>query len=389
MAAIELRTLLDLVGPLQDSTEPASACNRFREYLRKNLNGAGELREYIQAALATKGDSYSFAFQDIVNHIGRMWGFDVQFGRYRGVAGQLGFDGLWRSPTGSAIVVEVKTTDVYTISTDKLLGYINSLVSAGTIEDRFRTLGLYIYGRFDAQTSQLENAIRAERREQELRVISAEALVGLLDLAQEYELEHASVLQVLFPSDIRIDPIVDLILDVVAEEKKDVLEVTSPAEKDSGVIEIAGRVNHFLLPAADSEDGTPVLQNLHRWLGRNLWGLGERTRYRKHFKAGDRFCFYAKGIGVVAEATADSPVFVLQRKDGPVDLKAADLKSAYGIRLKDLRWFDENPIEITSNLRSQLSSFESREPDKGWSWFVQTTSRLTPHDFAVLTERKV
>jgi hypothetical protein len=50
--------------------------------------------------------------QDIINHIGRLLGFEVTFGRYRGVAGANGYDGPWQSPTGKRIVVETKTTDV-------------------------------------------------------------------------------------------------------------------------------------------------------------------------------------------------------------------------------------------------------------------------------------
>ncbi|MDX1563655.1 MAG: putative Ig domain-containing protein, partial [Gammaproteobacteria bacterium] len=40
------------------------------------------------------------ALQDIVNEVARRLGFDVEPGRYRGKKGEIGFDGLWRSPEG-------------------------------------------------------------------------------------------------------------------------------------------------------------------------------------------------------------------------------------------------------------------------------------------------
>lgn len=44
----------------------------------------------------------------------------VTDGRYRGVKGQVGFDGLWMSVDGRAIVIEVKTTDAYRIDLDRI-----------------------------------------------------------------------------------------------------------------------------------------------------------------------------------------------------------------------------------------------------------------------------
>ena len=87
----------------------------------------------------------------------------MSYGRYRGVRNDVGFDGLWLSPSGWAVVVETKTTDVYTVKTATLLGYINALISDGRIVDSARVLGLYVYGRFDAPDQSLENAIVAEK----------------------------------------------------------------------------------------------------------------------------------------------------------------------------------------------------------------------------------
>lgn len=220
MAAIDLNTLLELVGNLNDSNDPGSASERFRKYLRANVINSADVRQYIEVALQHTGEQYNKALQDLINHLGYLLGFQVTYGRYRGVKGQVGFDGFWESPSGWYIVVETKTTDVYAVRTDTLLGYMNSLISDGRISDVEKAIGLYVYGRFDRHTSQLENAIAIENRRNQLRVVSVPALLNLLELKQEYRLTHDSVLGLLQPAPIRIDPIVDLMRNVVAQEQE-------------------------------------------------------------------------------------------------------------------------------------------------------------------------
>jgi hypothetical protein len=119
----------------------------------------GQIRDYIEECLRYSGDQYNRALQDLVNYLGHFLGFEVTFGRYHGVQGQIGFDGLWKSPTSFFIVVEVKTTDVYAIKTATLIGYVNALISEQQISDWDHALGLYVIGRPDAELRQLENAI--------------------------------------------------------------------------------------------------------------------------------------------------------------------------------------------------------------------------------------
>ena len=231
MASIDLNTLLELVGTLNDTAEKGGASERFRNYLRSNIIHSVDAKAYIEAALARSGDQYNKALQDLINHLGQLLGFDVTFGRYRGVRSQVGFDGLWQSPTGWSVIVETKTTDVYTVRTDTLLGYINTLVSERRIQSRDKALGLYVYGRFDRQTNQLENAIAVENRRDQLRVVSVPALLTLLGLKEDYGLSHESILGLLQPAPIRIDPIVDLISGVVAKEQERDTFLTPSEEK--------------------------------------------------------------------------------------------------------------------------------------------------------------
>lgn len=393
MSTIDLETLLKLVGPLADSTDPNSASGRFRAYLQENVHSIGDLRAYVEAALSTSGDPYNKALQDLVNHVGSLLGFAVEFGRYRGVSGEIGFDGLWSSPTGWMLVVEVKTTDVYAVKTSTLLGYINDLISAGRIKRPDQALGLYVYGRFDAKASQLEKAIIAEKRQEQLRVSSADALLNLLELKQEYELDHETIMQLMLPFAVRLDTIVDLIFDITSQERRAAAEeplAVQPAQHVA-VKKVSvdyhgkeGQIGYYLLPAADSEDGMPVLDNLHHWLDRGMWGLGQRTGYRKVFRPGDQLCFYAARIGVVAECIASSEAFELDRQQSP----KPKLDVPYGLWLENVRWFEDAPIALTTGVRAELSAFQGRDLSKGWAWFVQGTSKLTPEDFELLTGRR-
>ena len=61
--------------------------------------------------------------QDLVNELGRRLDYVATNGRYQGVQGKIGFDGLWLSPEGHTLVVEVKTTDAYRLSLDTLATY--------------------------------------------------------------------------------------------------------------------------------------------------------------------------------------------------------------------------------------------------------------------------
>jgi len=393
MSAIDLETLLKLVGQLDDSTDPNSASARFRTYLQENVCRASDLRAYVDAAISTSGDQYNKVLQDLVNHIGSLLGFNVQYGRYRGVQGQIGFDGLWRSPNGWTLVVEVKTTDVYTVKTSILLGYINELISAGQIMHLEQTLGLYVYGRLDAKAGQLEKAIVAEKRQEQLRVSSVDALLNLLELKQEYELDHTSIMQLMLPFAVRLDTIVDLIFDVTSQERragaKQAVAVQPPVQVvvEEQRAEYHGKeaqASYYLLPAADSEDGTPVLENLHCWLDRGLWGLGKRTGYRKAFQVGDKFCFYAARTGVVAECTVASVACELDPRESP----KPHLHVPFGIHLRDFRWFEDAPVTLTPELRAELSAFQGRDLYKGWAWFVQGTSKLTREDFELLTRQR-
>ena len=185
--SITLSEILDLVGKLDDSSGEDTGRERFRRYLGKNLLSPGQVRDFVEESLRNTGDQYNRALQDLVNYVGKFLGFEVTFGRYQGVRGEIGFDGHWKSPSGLHLVIEVKTTEVYAVKTATLVDYINQLISAKEIPSGEEAIGLYMIGRPDPELRQLENAIVAEKKSDQLRIISVNSLLSLAEMMTEYD----------------------------------------------------------------------------------------------------------------------------------------------------------------------------------------------------------
>ena len=220
--SITLHQILSLAGKLDDVSGPETPRERFRQFLQANITKVGEVRDYIEECLRTSGDQSSRALQDLVSYLGHFLGFTVTFGRYQGVAGRVGFDGHWQSPSRFHLIVEVKTSETYAIKTATLTGYVDTLISGRQIPDWDHALGLYVVGRPDPELRQLENAITAERRTPQLRIISVESLLSLAELMTTYDVSHDDILAVLRPSRPTLDPIIDLMARLVAQRHAEV-----------------------------------------------------------------------------------------------------------------------------------------------------------------------
>jgi hypothetical protein len=374
---IKLDQILALVGKLDDSPGDETPRERFRHFLKENVREVGQVRDYVDECLRSKGDQYNRALQDLVNHIGNFLEFEVTFGRYTGVRGQVGYDGHWKSPTGFHIVVEVKTTETYAIKTATLLGYIDELISERKIPDRGSVLGLYVIGRPDPEIMQLEKAIIAEKSTQRLRVISVESLLSLADLLNEYDVAHEAILAVLQPSGPMIDPIVDLMTSLVAQRKAEELP-----EEEVQVLEPTIKNAYWLTPVKSDEKQTAEEVILTLVGQEQIYAIGERTPGRKHLKPGDWICFYATGKGVVAHAE------VISKPEIKLHPKIHHPKKyPWVFRLDRERLYLDNPVVLDADLRSRLDAFQLRDPTKSWAWFVQATRRISEHDFNILTRR--
>lgn len=197
-----------------------SACSsEFRAFLATVPSKF--LASYAEQCLSDGFEGSGFALQDIVNEVGARLGANATPGRYRGTVKHSGFDGLWKFANGHSIVVEVKTTDVYSINLDTIAGYQDSLVSDGTIADSSSSI-LLIVGR--QETGNLEAQIRGSRFAWDIRVISVDALLRLMFIKED--VEDPGLVQrihaMLIPREFtRLDAIAELLFSAAEDIKQD------------------------------------------------------------------------------------------------------------------------------------------------------------------------
>ena len=220
--SIETKRLEQIIAFAGDGrfAEDNETSHEFREYLSRVK--AEKLKAYCAECLS--GEKFSmaaFALQDVINEVGRRLGFAVRAGRYRGVSGEIGYDGLWTLQSGHVLVVEVKTSDAYRVPLDTVAGYRKRLIEKDIIPKE-QSSCLIIVGRQD--TGGLEAEIRGSRHAWDMRLISIDGLLRLLDLRQR--LEDPAVVrkvgEILIPHEFtRVDDIVDLVFETAEDTLSD------------------------------------------------------------------------------------------------------------------------------------------------------------------------
>ena len=205
-------------GKLRDGN---NAAQEFRAFL--NVVPLEHLARYAGECLGEdKFADGGRALQDIINEVGRRLGFDAENGLYQGKSGSVGFDGLWRSSDGASIIVEVKTTDTYSIDLGTLAEYRQALITSGKISAEKSSI-LIVVGRAD--TDSLEAQVRGSRHAWDIRLISVQALLRLMKI--KHDLDDPSVIEriqtVLRPREFtKLDEIVELVFQTAEDVKKEV-----------------------------------------------------------------------------------------------------------------------------------------------------------------------
>jgi hypothetical protein len=163
-------------GNLQDGSD---CSQELRTYLSQVPSG--KLANYIDGCLTAHFNKGGMVLQDLVNELGRRLDYQVINGRYQGTTNAIGYDGIWTAPEGHTIVVEAKTTDTYRISLDKIASYRAKLLDAGQVTQPSSVL--IVVGRED--TGELEAQVRGSRHAWDMRLISADALIKLVQLKED------------------------------------------------------------------------------------------------------------------------------------------------------------------------------------------------------------
>jgi hypothetical protein len=196
-------------------TNASETSREFRELLA--LAPAAKFGDFVTSCLNDPFPQSGLVLQDVVNEIGRRLGFSVDFGSYTGSQTDAAFDGLWTSPDGWQLIVEVKTTDAYRVKLDRIGEFRRRLVDAGRV-----TLGrashLIVVGRDD--TGELEAQVRGSKHAWDMRLVSVEALLWLLSIRERLDDEHAvgRITEVLKPEEYtKVDRIIKLVFDTTRE----------------------------------------------------------------------------------------------------------------------------------------------------------------------------
>lgn len=203
-------------GVLRDGNGTST---EFRHFLAEIP--ADMLARYSTDCLEGRFHDSGFALQDVVNEAGRRLGFQAEDGRYRGVGGDIGFDGIWRSSHGSEIVVEVKTTDSFSIDLDSVANYRRDLIRANRVSEENSSI-LLVVGRDD--TGHLEAQIRGSRHAWDIRLLSVDALFRLVSIRENVEGPGTArrIWDVLIPREFtRVDGIIDLVFETATEAQGD------------------------------------------------------------------------------------------------------------------------------------------------------------------------
>lgn len=193
-------------GKLADGNETSTEFRTYLSFIPSDL-----LARYATECLSTTFEQSGFALQDIVNQIGTRLSFNVTDGAYRGRKGFVGFDGIWKASIGGDIVVDVKTTDDYRIDLDTLASYRANLIKADRISEHDSSI-LIIVGRQD--TGDVEAQIRGSRHAWDIRLISVEALIHLMQLKETVEDPGVirKICTILTPQEFtKVDNIIDLV----------------------------------------------------------------------------------------------------------------------------------------------------------------------------------
>ena len=252
-------------GRLRDGTESQ---RELREYLRQvTIDALATYADYCLSNAFSKGGQ---VLQDLVNELGRRLEYDVTNGRYQGTSNAVGFDGIWRDPSGHGLVIEVKTTDAYRLSLDTVARYRDQLLAQEVLAKPCSIL--IVVGRTD--TGELEAQVRGSQHAWDIRLISVDALLNLVRIKESADSQEtiAKIRRLLTPLEYtRLDQLVDVVFtttqDVETAVSAETANSSSPRGKSKAtppkaygnsprVRSFRGFVNGLLLPSVTNWSAT-------------------------------------------------------------------------------------------------------------------------------------
>ena len=136
------------------------------------------------------------------------------------------------SPEGKSLIIEVKTTDTFSFTLDTIASYRKNLVNNNEIDLETSSI-LIVVGR--EETGDLEAQIRGSKHAWDIRLISVEYLLKLLDIKEDVDDPQIAVRirAILNPQEFtRVDGIVDLLFSA-KEDLQEEVEFRDTDEEES------------------------------------------------------------------------------------------------------------------------------------------------------------
>lgn len=198
-------------GKLRDNTDASKELRVFLSEVDSN-----SLRRFAKQCLTEPFTDSGLVLQDIINEAGRRLGLKVTNGIYRGKQNNNNCDGIWQSSKWT-FVVEVKTTDAYSIKLDKIAQYLES-----EIDDKEHNAScLIVVGRQDTAT--LEDQLRGSKHNWRMRIVGVDALFLAIELRQLTEDKSLSdkIVDLLMPQEFtRVDKIISTAFDFAIDQEE-------------------------------------------------------------------------------------------------------------------------------------------------------------------------
>ncbi|OPX19907.1 MAG: hypothetical protein BZ151_06880 [Desulfobacca sp. 4484_104] len=179
---LEIKDVLNLLGKELKPGEPAE---RFRHFVEQDKWETEQLKKWLDECISKSSgahDPYNRAFQDLVVSLGKKLGFEIEYGKYMGKAGEDNYDGIWKREDGDTIILEVKTSTWPIASVGQLGEYVEKVSKKEGTKNIF---GLYVIGKGD--TKPLIEQILGSKYKDVMRLILYTDLLELLGLKKELE----------------------------------------------------------------------------------------------------------------------------------------------------------------------------------------------------------
>jgi hypothetical protein len=199
-------------GKLLDDSETSKELRSFYRIIP-----SANIESYISQCLENKFESSGLVLQDLINEIGIRLEFKVMHGRYRGVSGKIGFDGIWETKNNQKVIIEVKTTDTYRIDLNVLANYRKEYLKLESNNEEDISI-LIVVGRQD--TGDLESQVRGSKYSWNIRIISTDALIKMLNIKENINDPKTldRVHEIIIPREYtRLDSIIDMLFSTTEE----------------------------------------------------------------------------------------------------------------------------------------------------------------------------